>query len=101
MWVAELGAATRSRGSTRARYQRKTIALDDSPRFVATGGGSVWVTATEANRLIRVDPKTRKVRERIKTGSHPFALDVTTGHSVWVTLLDANARAARALLPLS
>ena len=48
------------------------------------------MTAKEAGRLIRVDARTRKVRERIETGSRPFALDVTQGRAVWLTLLDSN-----------
>ena len=90
VWVANSASDSVTRINPRG-YQRKTIALEDSPRFVSTGGGSVWVTATESNRLIRIDPKKRKVRERVKTGRRPFALDVTRGHSVWVTLLNANA----------
>jgi streptogramin lyase len=90
VWVANEAGDTLTRINPRS-YERKTIALGDSPKFVAVGGGSVWVTATAANRLIRVDPKTRKVRERVKTGSRPFALAVTRGSSVWVTLLNASA----------
>jgi streptogramin lyase len=90
VWVANSASDSVTRINPRG-YQRKTIALDDSPRFVSTGGGSVWVTATESDRLIRIDPKKRKVRERVKTGRRPFALDVTRGRSVWVTLLNANA----------
>lgn len=61
-------------------------------RFVTTGGGAVWLTTTEANRLIRIDPKTREVASASRrTGSRPFALDVSGGDSVWVTLFNSGA----------
>ncbi|MEY2443014.1 MAG: hypothetical protein QOJ46_2440 [bacterium] len=90
VWVADSAGDSITRINPRS-YQRKTIRLHDSPRFVSTGGGAVWVTATESNRLIRIDPKKRSVRERVKTGRRPFALDVTNGHAVWFTLLNASA----------
>jgi len=71
--------------------QRRTIRLGESPTRVTVGGGSVWVTARESNRLIRIDPARRRVRERIMTGSRPFALDVIEGRSVWLTLLNESA----------
>jgi streptogramin lyase len=51
----------------------------------------VWVTSEAANQLIRVDPKRLKVRERIRTGSRPYAIDVTNGHALWLTLLNNSA----------
>lgn len=69
---------------------RSSWVLEFSPTRIATGGGSVWVTAKDANRLIRIDPRRRRVREQIPTGRQPFALDVTSGHAIWVTLLNGN-----------
>ncbi len=57
---------------------------------MTVGGGSVWVTAKEAGRLIRIDPRKRQVLERIDTGPRPYALDITRGRAVWLTLLDDN-----------
>jgi hypothetical protein len=90
VWVANASGHSVTRINPKT-FQRKTIKLDYSPTFVTTGGGSVWVTARESDRLIRINPRTRKVIERIRTGSRPFALDVTRCCSVWVTLLDASA----------
>jgi YVTN family beta-propeller protein len=90
VWVADSAGDALTRINPRT-YERKTIALDYSPTLVTVGGGSVWVTAREANRLIRIDPNTRTTRETIKTGSRPFALDVSAGNAVWITLLNASA----------
>jgi hypothetical protein len=40
---------------------------------------------------VRVDPATRKVRERITTGYDPFALDVVGNDSVWIGLVREDA----------
>jgi streptogramin lyase len=58
---------------------------------VAVGGGSVWATALEAGRLLRIDPQQRKLIEPIDTGARPFALDVEHGQAVWLTLLSRGA----------
>jgi streptogramin lyase len=90
VWVAAPSDNAVNRINPRS-YQRRDIPVGDSPTRVAVGGGSVWATARGADRLIRIDPRSRRVRERIKTGRGPFALDVTSGSSVWVTLLNENA----------
>ncbi len=87
VWVAAEGDKSITRIDARTR-KRTNISLGVRPTRVDVGGGSVWVTAEEANQLIRIDPKSRKVRERVATGSGPYALAVTKGHAVWVTLLD-------------
>ena len=69
--------------------QTRHIPIEAIPERVTVGGGSVWATAQEAGRLIRIDAKTREVLERIDTGPRPFALDITRGRAVWVTLLDS------------
>jgi streptogramin lyase len=90
VWVAASGDDAINRINPRG-YARRNIRLQSGPTRVAVGGGSVWVTARAANRLIRIDPRRRVVREEIRTGSRPFALDVTNGNSVWVTLLNQSA----------
>ncbi len=70
--------------------QTRHIPIEAIPERITVGGGSVWATAKEAGRLIRIDATTRKVLERIDTGPRPFALDVTRGRAVWLTLLDSN-----------
>ncbi len=89
VWVAAAGGDEITRINPRTLGTR-TIEVDAVPERITVGGGSVWVTAQEAGRLIRIDARTRKVRERIDTGSRPFALDVTRGRTVWLTLLDSN-----------
>ena len=68
--------------------QTRSIPLEAIPERVAVGGGSVWVTAKEAGRLIRIDARTREIIETVDTGNRPYALDVSRGRAVWLTLLD-------------
>ena len=87
VWVAAAGDDEITRINPRSLATR-SIALKAIPERVAVGGGSVWVTAKEAGRLIRIDASTRRVLERIDTGSRPYALDITRGRAVWLTVLD-------------
>jgi streptogramin lyase len=87
VWVASAGEDMITRINPRS-LETKKIPLQAIPERVAVGGGSVWVTAKEAGRLIRIDAKTREVLERIDTGSRPYALDITRGRAVWLTVLD-------------
>ena len=87
VWVAVAGDKAIKRINPRS-LQRRTIDLPVAPTRVTVGGGSVWATAQGANTLFRIDPDRRRVRERIQTGGEPFALDVTGGDTVWLTLLD-------------
>jgi streptogramin lyase len=88
IWVANSGSGSITPINPRTRRPGREVALEFSPTRIATGGGSVWATAKDANRLIRIDPRRRTVREEIPTGIQPYALDVTSGHAVWVTLLN-------------
>jgi predicted Ser/Thr protein kinase len=87
VWVAAAGDDEVTRINPRT-LQTRSIPLRAIPERVTVGGGSVWVTAKEAGRLIRIDARTRKVLERIDTGSRPYALDITRGRAVWLTVLD-------------
>ncbi|MFP5379832.1 MAG: hypothetical protein ACLGHP_08820 [Vicinamibacteria bacterium] len=87
VWVASARDDEITRIDPR-RLTTSSIALDAIPERVAVGGGSVWVSAREAGRVIRIDARTRRVVESVETGRRPYALDVTRGEAVWVTLLD-------------
>ncbi len=89
VWVAASGGDEITRINPRTLGTR-SIRLGAIPDRVTVGGGSVWVTAKEAGRLLRIDARTRKVLERIDTGPRPYALDITRGRAVWLTLLDDN-----------
>ncbi len=51
--------------------------------YDTTGAGSVWQTDYENDKLVRIDPVTRKVVKRIPVASAPEGVAVTEG-SVWV-----------------
>ncbi len=88
VWVAASEGDEITRINPRS-LQVRHVHIDAIPERLTVGGGSVWATAKEAGKLIRIDAKTRKVLERIDTGSRPFALDITRGRAVWLTLLDS------------
>jgi DNA-binding beta-propeller fold protein YncE len=89
VWVADTGDDSIARIDLRT-HKRTRIHVGVSPTFVAVGGDSLWATAQDANRLIRIEREPRpghaRRREEIDTGSRPFALAATNG-AVWVTLL--------------
>ena len=58
---------------------------------MAVGGGGVWLTSRKAGRLLRIDPRTRRIRERIATGHDPYALAVVGSDGVWIGLVRENA----------
>jgi streptogramin lyase len=87
VWVADTGDKSLRRINPKT-YNVRRIGLGVEPGRVTVGGGSVWVTVRLANQLYRINPKTLEVRERVETGTEPFALDVANGDAVWVTLLD-------------
>ena len=89
-WVASAGDEALSRIDL-DDLKVTTIALKATPERVAVSTGGVWVTARTAGRLLRIDPRTRRVRENIATGDDPFALDVVGSDHVWIGLVDGNA----------
>ena len=50
---------------------------------VAVGDGSVWATDQDAGRVIRVDPGSLKVVDRIRVGNGPSAIAFGAG-AIWV-----------------
>ena len=89
VWVAAAADDEITRINPRS-FQTRHIPIQAIPERVTVGGGSIWATAREAGRLIRIDARTRKVLERIDTAPRPYALDITRGRAVWLTLLDDN-----------
>ncbi|HEV2786098.1 MAG TPA: hypothetical protein VGV67_06910, partial [Solirubrobacteraceae bacterium] len=87
VWVASSRDDEITRINPRS-LETRSIPLEAIPERVAVGGGSVWVTAKEAGRLIRIDARTRRIIETVDTGNRPYALDITRGRAVWLTLLD-------------
>jgi streptogramin lyase len=90
VWVAAAGSRKLTRINPHTRRTR-SIALKATPERVAVGGGTVWITSRASARLLRVDPRERRVVDRIRTGSDPYALDVSRANAVWLTLVEPNA----------
>ena len=60
----------------------RSVELPGPPGGVAVGGGSMWVTSSEAHALYRVDPRSG-VRQTITVGAGAGAVAVS-GSDVWV-----------------
>jgi YVTN family beta-propeller protein len=70
----------------------ETVDLEgcDGPLGIATGHGSVWVVCYWTQELLRIDPDSRQVTDRIPVGQGPLEVAVGEG-SVWVTNRDSRS----------
>ncbi len=89
-WVAAAGDDALSRIDL-GTLKVTRIALKTMPDRVAATRGGIWVTARAAGRLLRIDPATGTVRERITTGYDPYALDVVGSDHIWIGLVRGDA----------
>jgi DNA-binding beta-propeller fold protein YncE len=68
-----------------------TVRVGGSPAAVATGLNAVWVADNLGGRLVKVDPRTRRVEQRAAAGKGPVAVAVGAG-AVWVASADGTVR---------
>jgi peptide/nickel transport system substrate-binding protein len=64
-----------------------TVSVGELPRGLARGAGALWLTDQETRTLIRVDPSTFRVDERIAVGAGPTGVAIAGGF-VWVANTD-------------
>ena len=57
--------------------------LGPDPAAIAVGGGSVWVALSASGYVLRIDPRSRQVTDRIPVGRGPAAL-AYAGDALWV-----------------
>jgi YVTN family beta-propeller protein len=60
------------------------IPVGQAPEAITYGAGSVWVTNSGDNTVMRINPKTHEVIQTITVGSNPVGIAVAGSH-VWVT----------------
>jgi hypothetical protein len=68
-----------SAGTRTAWRSVRGAVLEYEPERIAVGGGSVWVTAPSANKLIRINPRRLRVQGMIDTGIMPYAVVLHRG----------------------
>jgi DNA-binding beta-propeller fold protein YncE len=86
IWVADLTDQTVTRIG--ADDTMTTIGLGVAPTGLAAGGGAIWVIASDDGLLIRLEPSTGRVLDRVPLG--PGVTDIAVGPAhVWVTNADA------------
>jgi YVTN family beta-propeller protein len=60
------------------------IPVGQAPEAITYGAGSIWVTNSGDNTVMRINPKTHEVIQTIPVGSNPVGIAVA-GTRVWVT----------------
>ena len=84
VWVTSAGDGLLSLIDTQTlNAGGRSLRLEKGVSGVAVGGGSVWVSSPRRGEVIRVDPDTRQVIERIEVGGRPGAI-VAGGRRIWV-----------------
>jgi YVTN family beta-propeller protein len=68
----------------------ETIRVGEGPLGIAAGAGAIWVVEYWSRRLVRIDPETRRVLDRIPVGGGPLSVAVGAG-AVWVTNRDTRS----------
>jgi YVTN family beta-propeller protein len=86
IWVASAGDTAILRVDTRAGGAVRRIKLPYAPNQAAVGDSAVWVTSSEGDAVLRIDPATSKV-ETIRVGDGPRGIAFGADR-VWV----ANSR---------
>lgn len=91
-WVANAGDGTVAHVGPDGRGVR-LVAVGDGPTGLAAGGGAIWAVATDAHRLVRIDPATDAVVQRLPVGNGASGVAVAAGR-VWVVEgIDGTVRA--------
>lgn len=86
VWVTSMagGVLTELNPQTLKKTQKKPLTLDDAPYSIDVAFGKVWVATFQNDKLIQVDPKTRKILKTTKVDNRPFGMTHGFG-SMWVT----------------
>jgi YVTN family beta-propeller protein len=83
VWVTNYGQGTvRVIDPARNRTIGKAIKVGSAPCGIVTGGGAVWVNEYGTNRVVKINPRKRKVAASIRVGDSPFDVLYAAG-SVW------------------
>jgi YVTN family beta-propeller protein len=78
-----------TRVDPRTNLIAETILVGKAPRFIAAGGGAVWVLNQGDGSVSRIDPATNKVVATIEVGVPGGGGDIAVGEgSVWVTAFE-------------
>jgi len=84
-WIVNGGSTTVSRiGATSQELEATITDVGADPRQVVTGGDGVWVSDVAGDEVVRIDPATDVVTDRIPVGEDPIGMGFGEG-SVWVT----------------
>jgi YVTN family beta-propeller protein len=72
--IAALALGAAAAGSASGSAPVAKISLGGRGGIVAPAGGSLWVTDTALNRLLRIDPATNTITARIGAGIRPLGI---------------------------
>ncbi len=80
---AKVGSNAVSAVDASSGYSSGSVALTASPKAIAYGEGSVWVSSPDQDSVSRVDPGTSSVQQTISVGDGPSGI-ADGGGFVWV-----------------
>ncbi|HSS72927.1 MAG TPA: hypothetical protein VLK53_05105 [Gaiellaceae bacterium] len=83
-WAANSGNGSLTRVAL-AGSRVETLGLNDQPSAIAAGSGYVWVISKRGRKLLRIDPETNEVTNKVRLSEPPLAV-VTRGGRVLLTI---------------
>jgi streptogramin lyase len=86
LWIADVVDDVVVRLDTETMKETK-IPVGDSPTFLATGDGRVWVVAFNDQDLMSINPRSNEVSDPVPIGGTPGGMTVGDGY-VWITRAD-------------
>jgi streptogramin lyase len=88
VWAVSSGADSVSRIPADATKPDLVVHVPGTPLRATSAYGALWVTSFRGEELVRVDPITGTITDRISTGAGPEGVTAADG-SVWVVAQDA------------
>jgi streptogramin lyase len=68
-----------------------TITVPQAPCAMAVDATSAWITGSATNELVRVDPTTNAVVDKLAIGAGPCGIAIGPDGRIWVALLGAGS----------
>jgi len=83
-WAANSGNGSLTRVAL-AGSRVETLGLNDQPSGIAAGSGYVWVISRRGRKLLRIDPETNEVTNKVRLSEPPLEV-ATRGGRVLLTI---------------
>ena len=77
-WAANSGNGSLTRVAL-AGSRVETLGLNDQPSGIAAGSGYVWVISRRGRKLLRIDPETNEVTNKVRLSEPPLEVAARGG----------------------